>query len=106
MALNSRNRIRSMEFNRTSLEGAWLIGLEPAHDERGFFARTFCEREFSAHGLETSFPQHSTSFSALSGTVRGMHFQREPRGEVKLVRCLRGKIWDIIIDIQPNSLTY
>ena len=95
-----------MEFERTSLEGAWLIRLQPASDERGFFARTFCEREFSAHGLETTFPQHSTSFSARKGTLRGMHFQREPHVEVKLVRCLHGAIFDVIIDIRPRSPTY
>jgi len=95
-----------MEFNRTSLEGVWLVGLEPTHDERGFFARTFCEREFLTHGLETSYPQHSTSFSARKGTIRGMHFQREPHSEAKLVRCLSGEIWDVIVDIRPRSPTY
>jgi dTDP-4-dehydrorhamnose 3,5-epimerase len=95
-----------MKFIRTSLEGVWLIDLEPARDERGFFARTFCEREFSAHGLETNYPQHSTSFSARKGTLRGMHFQREPHAEAKLVRCLSGKIWDVIVDIRPPSPSY
>jgi dTDP-4-dehydrorhamnose 3,5-epimerase len=96
----------AMDFERTNLEGAWLIRLQPAHDERGFFARTFCEREFSARGLNTTFPQHSTSFSARKGTLRGMHFQREPHVEVKLVRCLHGAIFDVIIDVRPHSSTY
>lgn len=95
-----------MHFRPTTLSGAWLIDLEPSRDERGFFARTFCVREFAAQGLETSFPQHSTSFSARRGTVRGMHFQRPPHGEVKLVRCLSGSIWDVIIDIRPQSPTF
>jgi dTDP-4-dehydrorhamnose 3,5-epimerase len=95
-----------MKFERTSLEEAWLIRPQPAYDERGFFARTFCEREFATHGLVTTFPQHSTSFSARKGTLRGMHFQRDPYGEVKLVRCPHGAIFDVIIDIRPRSPTY
>ena len=95
-----------MHFRRTTLKDAWVIEVEPARDERGFFARTFCVDEFSAHGLETSFPQHSISVSARRGTLRGMHFQREPHGEVKLVRCVAGKIWDVIIDLRPDSPTF
>ena len=95
-----------MHFRRTTLKDAWVIEVEPARDERGFFARTFCVDEFSAHGLETSFPQHSISVSARRGTFRGMHFQREPHGEVKLVRCVAGKIWDVIIDLRPDSPTF
>jgi dTDP-4-dehydrorhamnose 3,5-epimerase len=95
-----------MQFHTTTLEGAWLIHLEHRRDSRGFFARTFCVQEFATHGLETSYPQHSISFSARRGTVRGMHYQREPHSEVKLVRCLKGSIWDVIIDIRPNSPTY
>jgi dTDP-4-dehydrorhamnose 3,5-epimerase len=95
-----------MQFHRTTLEGAWLIHLEHRRDSRGFFARTFCVEEFAAHGLETSYPQHSISFSAGRGTVRGMHYQHEPHSEVKLVRCLKGAIWDVIIDIRPGSPTY
>jgi dTDP-4-dehydrorhamnose 3,5-epimerase len=96
----------AMRFERTNLEDARLIDLDPARDARGFFARTFCVDEFSAHGLETSFPQHSISYSARSGTLRGMHFQREPHSEVKLVRCAKGAIWDVIIDIRPASSTF
>jgi len=96
----------SMKFHPTTLRDAWLIELEPMHDERGYFARTFCVREFSAHSLETGFPQHSISFSARRCTLRGLHFQREPHAEIKLVRCLRGRIWDVIIDIRPTSPTF
>jgi dTDP-4-dehydrorhamnose 3,5-epimerase len=96
----------AMRFERTNLEGAWLINLDPARDARGFFARTFSVDEFAARGLETSFPQHSISYSAHSGTLRGMHFQREPHSEVKLVRCAKGAIWDVIIDIRPKSSTF
>lgn len=95
-----------MEFHSTKLAGAYLIELEPAQDSRGFFARTFCTEEFAAHRLETDFPQHSMSFSARTGTLRGMHYQREPGTEVKLVRCTRGAILDVIIDIRPKSPTY
>jgi dTDP-4-dehydrorhamnose 3,5-epimerase len=95
-----------MRFHLTPLPGAWRIQLEPARDSRGYFARTFCVDEFAAHGLETSYPQHSISYSVHKGTIRGMHFQREPDSEVKVVRCLRGAIWDVIIDIRPESPTY
>jgi dTDP-4-dehydrorhamnose 3,5-epimerase len=95
-----------MRFQATTLKDAWLIHLEPAHDSRGFFARTFCVHEFAVHGLEISYPQHSISFSSRVGTLRGMHYQREPHSEVKLVRCLKGVIWDVIIDIRPGSPTY
>src|SRR5467141_2434596 len=80
----------NMEFHSTKLRDAYLIQLEPARDNRGFFARTFCVAEFAAHGLETNFPQHSISFSARKGTLRGMHYQLEPRSEAKLVRCTQG----------------
>jgi dTDP-4-dehydrorhamnose 3,5-epimerase len=99
-------RSNAMRFQPTNLKDAWLIELEPARDSRGFFARTFCVEEFAAHGLETSYPQHSISFSHRQGTLRGMHFQRQPHSEVKLVRCLRGAIWDVIIDIRPDSPTF
>jgi dTDP-4-dehydrorhamnose 3,5-epimerase len=95
-----------MRFETTGLSGAWLVHIEPKHDSRGYFARTFCVNEFQAHGLETDFPQHSISRSFQKGTVRGMHFQREPHGEVKLVRCLSGAICDVIIDLRPQSATF
>ena len=95
-----------MRFETTGLDGAWLVQLEPRQDSRGFFARTFCVDEFGAHGLQTVFPQHSISRSFVKGTLRGMHFQREPHAEVKLVRCLNGAIWDVIIDMRPDSPTF
>jgi dTDP-4-dehydrorhamnose 3,5-epimerase len=95
-----------MRFNPTSFPDVWLIELEPASDNRGFFARTFCVEEFAARALETSYLQHSVSFSSRKGTVRGMHYQREPHGEVKLVRCISGAIWDVVVDIRPESVTY
>lgn len=95
-----------MLFTKTDLDGAWLIDPDPFRDARGWFARTFCEREFAEHGLETRFAQHSTSQNALKGTLRGMHFNRAPHAEAKLVRCLRGAIYDVIIDLRPGSPTY
>lgn len=95
-----------MRFEAIGLDGAWLVHLEPIQDDRGFFARTFCVNEFGDRGLETEFPQHSVSCSAHRGTVRGMHFQKTPHQEVKLVRCLTGSIWDVIIDLRPASPTF
>jgi dTDP-4-dehydrorhamnose 3,5-epimerase len=95
-----------MQFQTTSLDGVRIINLEHMRDSRGFFARTFCVDEFAAQGLETQYPQHSISFSVRKGTLRGMHYQRPPHSEVKLVRCLNGAIWDVLIDIRPGSPTY
>ena len=95
-----------MEFHSTKLRDAYLVQLEPAQDNRGFFARTFCVEEFAARGLEINYPQHSISFSTRKGTLRGMHYQRDPHSEAKLVRCVQGAILDVIIDIRPNSPTY
>jgi dTDP-4-dehydrorhamnose 3,5-epimerase len=95
-----------MKFNPTALPDVWLIELEPVVDGRGFFARTFCIDEFAAKGLEVRYAQHSVSFSARRGTVRGMHYQREPHSEAKLVHCTKGGILDVIIDIRPGSPTY
>ncbi|NVN87179.1 MAG: dTDP-4-dehydrorhamnose 3,5-epimerase [Rhodopseudomonas sp.] len=95
-----------MRFEVTTLDGAVLVHPEPMRDDRGSFMRTFCVNEFRAHGLETEFPQHSVSHSLRKGTVRGMHFQRAPHGEVKLVRCLGGSIWDVIVDLRPESSTF
>lgn len=83
-----------------------MIDLQPNHDNRGFFSRTFCVREFEDRGLETRFVQHSLSYSKESGTVRGMHFQRAPHQEVKVVTCLRGSIYDVIVDVRKASPTY
>jgi dTDP-4-dehydrorhamnose 3,5-epimerase len=95
-----------MRFLDTGLPGAWLIDLEPISDHRGFFSRTFCVKEFAMRGLETNFIQHSLSYSAVRGTLRGMHFQAPPHGEVKIVECIRGAIWDVIIDIRPQSSSF
>jgi dTDP-4-dehydrorhamnose 3,5-epimerase len=95
-----------MRFEAIGLDGAWLVHPERMQDSRGYFVRTFCVNEFGEHGLETGFPQHSVSSSSNKGTVRGMHFQRDPHGEVKLVRCLTGAIWDVIIDIRRESPTF
>lgn len=97
--------LATVQFQRTELEGVWLTDLEPVRDHRGFFARNFCAHEFSAHGLETSFPQHSISLSERKGTLRGLHYQRPPHEEVKLVRCSRGAVWDVIVDLRPHSPT-
>jgi dTDP-4-dehydrorhamnose 3,5-epimerase len=95
-----------MQFEPTMFRDAYLARLELVRDSRGFFARTFCVEEFADRGLETNYPQHSISFSARRGTVRGMHYQRDPHGEAKLVRCAKGVILDVIIDIRADSPTY
>jgi dTDP-4-dehydrorhamnose 3,5-epimerase len=95
-----------MRFDETQLCGAWLIEPEPVRDQRGFFARTFCVQEYAERGLTTRFVQHNTSYSAAKGTLRGMHFQRAPHEEVKVVSCFKGAIWDVIIDLRPASPTY
>jgi dTDP-4-dehydrorhamnose 3,5-epimerase len=95
-----------MRFTETKVAGAFLIEPEPIADERGFFARTFDRDAFAARGLATDWPQCSISFSPQEGTLRGMHFQRPPHEEAKLVRCTRGAIHDVIIDLRPHSPTY
>jgi len=95
-----------MKFHKTSLQDARRIELEKRGDERGFFARTFCEREFAAQGLETHFVQQNASRSVQKGTLRGMHFQTGADAEVKLIRCLIGAILDVIIDLRPESASY
>lgn len=95
-----------MRFEDTDLPDACLIIPEPVRDERGFFARTFCARELGARGLETNFVQHSISASARKGTLRGMHFQTEPHGEVKIVTCLKGAILDVIVDLREGSRAF
>lgn len=95
-----------MIFQDTGLAGSWLVDLEKKGDERGFFARFFCEDEFSSKGLETDFVQINTSLSVEAGTLRGMHYQLPPAGEVKVVRCIKGALWDCIIDLRPDSPTY
>lgn len=95
-----------MQFHKLDLAGAYLITPERRGDDRGYFVRTFCEAEFAAHGLQTRFVQHSASVSARKGTLRGLHFQSDPHGEIKIVRCLRGAIADVIVDLRPQSATF
>jgi len=95
-----------MHFKTTELEGAYLIEPNPLKDHRGFFMRTFCAREFAKHGLRHEFKQHSTSQTLRLGSIRGMHFQKPPFTEAKVVTCLQGAILDIIIDLRPESPTH
>jgi len=95
-----------MRFTPTPLGGAYVVSQEPLADERGFFARAFCEREFAAAGLETRFVQANNALSRRRGTLRGFHYQLPPAAEVKLVRCLRGALYDVIVDLRPDSPTF
>lgn len=95
-----------MRFTSLDIEGAWTVEPEPFRDERGWFARVFCEESFASHGLETHFPQHSLSCSRDRGTLRGMHYQRAPHAETKLVACLQGAVCDVLVDLRPHSPTY
>jgi dTDP-4-dehydrorhamnose 3,5-epimerase len=95
-----------VEFRATSIDGAWLIVQEPRTDERGFFARAWSEEEFAWRGLTARFVQCNNSFSVRCGTLRGLHYQDEPYGEVKLVRCISGSIFDVIVDTRRDSPTY
>ena len=95
-----------MIFHKIGLEGALLVELQKREDERGFFARSWCRREFEEYGLETGLVQCNISFSPKMGTLRGMHYQQPPYAEVKLVRCTRGAFYDVIIDLRPNSPTF
>jgi dTDP-4-dehydrorhamnose 3,5-epimerase len=95
-----------MKFLNTPLAGAYTIELEKRGDDRGFFARFFCENEFAAAGLETRFVQINTSCSAKKGTLRGMHYQLPPAAEVKVVRCLRGELYDVIVDLRAGSPSF
>jgi dTDP-4-dehydrorhamnose 3,5-epimerase len=95
-----------VKFTETVLKEAFIIEPERIKDERGFFARTFCRREFEAHGLNPDLLQCNVSFNRKRGTLRGMHFQVAPHAETKLVRCTRGAIYDVIIDLRPQSPTF
>lgn len=95
-----------MIFHETPLQDARLIELEKRGDARGFFARAFCEDEFTAVGCEPRFVQMNNSLTAKKGTLRGLHYQLPPSGEVKLVRCIRGALWDVIVDLRPDSPTH
>ena len=95
-----------MIFKETKLKGAFIIELQKMEDDRGFFARSWCQREFEAHGLCPRLVQCNISLNSKRGTLRGMHYQAAPYEEAKLVRCVRGSIYDVIIDIRPDSDTY
>jgi dTDP-4-dehydrorhamnose 3,5-epimerase len=95
-----------MIFSETKLQGFFVIRLEKVKDERGFFARTFCEQEFEKHGLRTLFVQGGISRSLRKGTLRGMHYQTSPQAEAKLVRCTAGAVYDVVLDLRPRSATH
>lgn len=95
-----------MIFTETKLAGAYLVELERFDDKRGFFARSWSQKEFAAQGLESRLVEINVSFNHLKGTLRGMHYQEAPHGQVKVVRCTRGAIFDVIIDLRPSSSTF
>lgn len=95
-----------MRFQPTGFDGLYVVEIEPHCDQRGFFARTWCAREFETAGLEGRLVQCSVSFNLRRGTLRGMHYQTPPAEEVKLVRCTAGSVHDVVIDVRPESLTY
>jgi dTDP-4-dehydrorhamnose 3,5-epimerase len=95
-----------VKFHDTGLEGAFIIDLDRLQDSRGFFARTWCQKEFQDQGLISTIAQANTSFNNKAGTLRGMHYQAEPYQETKLVRCTSGALYDVIIDLRPQSATY
>lgn len=95
-----------MKFRETVLKGAYLIDLEQRADERGFFARSFCKQEYRQLALDSNIVQINNSFSARKGTLRGMHYQLAPKAETKIIRCIRGGIYDAILDLRPDSSTF
>jgi len=95
-----------MHFTETSIPGAYLIALEPKRDQRGFFARAWCEEELARRGLCTRVVQCNIGYSGQQGTVRGIHWQNAPHAEVKVVRCTRGGVFDVIVDLRPGSPTF
>lgn len=95
-----------MRFTATPLAGAYVIELDPIGDERGHFVRVFDAEEFRARGLDPTVAQRSVSFNPRAGTLRGMHYQRDPHGECKLIQCTRGAAYDVIVDLRPGSETY
>jgi dTDP-4-dehydrorhamnose 3,5-epimerase len=95
-----------VKFHETEIPGAFVIDLERREDERGFFARAWCVDEFAAHGLSTRLVQASLSFNKSAGILRGMHFQRAPHEEAKLIRCTRGAVYDVIVDLRRDSPAY
>jgi dTDP-4-dehydrorhamnose 3,5-epimerase len=97
---------RRLKFTALPVEGAWEIGLEPAIDERGLFGRTWCEREFAGHGIGARFVQSNLSVTRSRGMLRGMHLQARPHQEAKLIRCVRGRVYDVMLDLRPASPTF
>ena len=95
-----------MKFIPTKLAGAYIIELEPIRDDRGFFGRSYCHQEFAQHGLNPRLVQCNISFNNQRGIIRGMHYQVAPHAETKLVRCTQGSIYDVIIDLRPDSVTF
>lgn len=95
-----------MKFTETNLKGAYVLEINKLKDERGFFGRSWCMNELKEYGLNTNIAQANTSFSRKKGTLRGMHYQNDPYQETKLIRCTRGSIYDVIIDLRPTSPTY
>ncbi len=95
-----------MRFRETKIQGAFVIDIEEKRDERGFFARSWCQKEFEARGLNSRIVQCNIGFSSKRGTVRGIHFQQAPHADAKVVRCSRGAIYDVIVDVRPKSETY
>jgi dTDP-4-dehydrorhamnose 3,5-epimerase len=95
-----------MRFAETALAGVWIVTPEPKEDSRGFFARTWCESEAAAHGITDRWVQCSVSFNTKKGTLRGLHYQRAPREEAKLVRCTSGTLYDVVVDLRPGSSTF
>jgi len=95
-----------MNFTRTEIESVWIIDVEQRRDDRGFFARTYCENEFEAHGLNTRFVQMNMSFNHQVWTLRGIHWQSPPHAETKVIRCTRGRIFDVAVDLRHRSPTF
>jgi dTDP-4-dehydrorhamnose 3,5-epimerase len=95
-----------VKFHKAELEGAYIIELDKLEDSRGFFARTWCQKELEAHGLAARVAQANVSFNTRAGTLRGMHYQVAPYEETKLIRCTRGALYDVIVDLRPDSPTY
>jgi dTDP-4-dehydrorhamnose 3,5-epimerase len=98
--------VAAVKFHQTELEGAYIIELDKLEDNRGFFARTFCQKELQDHGLAPTVAQANVSYNAKAGTLRGMHYQIAPYEETKLIRCTRGALYDVIVDLRSDSPTY
>lgn len=95
-----------MRFSRLGVDGVFLLEMEPRRDDRGYFARMLCEDELARHGLQGRFVQVNTGYNPRAGTLRGLHYQEPPHGEVKIVRCVRGAVYDVAVDLRPESATF